>query len=233
MTPSAFANGFLLGWSVAWPPGPVNAEMIRRGLLPKERGGGFWSAWPIGLGACCGDFLWAFCVSIGAGATLNSLTIRRALAFISLALLLFLAVRFAFAAWKIYRSQQAVTFNQENTSAEGSFSPREKVRIRGSSTNARRGGFLLGFLVVLMSPWNIGFWLAVIGSQPNQGAGIPQSLALAAAVVLGALTWGIVLCLAVKFGARIFSHPGWQIATEAVTALVMLWFAIRLLLHFP
>jgi threonine/homoserine/homoserine lactone efflux protein len=41
--------------------------MIRRGLLSKERGGGFWSAWPIGLGARCGDFLWAFCVSIGAG----------------------------------------------------------------------------------------------------------------------------------------------------------------------
>jgi hypothetical protein len=44
MTLSALANGYILGWSVAWPPGPINAEMIRRGLLPKDRGGGFWSA---------------------------------------------------------------------------------------------------------------------------------------------------------------------------------------------
>jgi threonine/homoserine/homoserine lactone efflux protein len=212
MTSAALANGFILGWSVAWPTGPVNAEMIRRGLLPKERGGGFWSAWPIGVGACCGDFLRAFCVSIGAGAALNSLPIRRALAFISLALLLFLATRFGLAAWRIYRSHRSASF---------------------APTNERRGGFLLGFFVVLMSPWNVGFWLAVIGSQPNQGAGVRQSLALAAAVVLGAVTWGIVLCLAVKFGARIFSHPRWQIATEAITALVMLWFAIRLLFHFP
>jgi len=52
MTLSPLANGYILGWSVAWPPGPIDAEMIRRGLLPKDRGGGFWSAWPIGLGAC-------------------------------------------------------------------------------------------------------------------------------------------------------------------------------------
>src|SRR6266403_5999207 len=62
MTLSPLANGYILGWSVAWPPGPINAKMIRRGLLPKDRGGGFWSAWPIGLGACSGDFLFSLFV---------------------------------------------------------------------------------------------------------------------------------------------------------------------------
>jgi arginine exporter protein ArgO len=62
---------------------------------------------------------------------------------------------------------------------------------------------------------------------------VRQSLAIAVAVVLGALTWGVVLCAALKFGAHVFSHPSWQVATEAITAVVMLWFAIRLLLHFP
>lgn len=212
MTLSALANGFLLGWSVAWPPGPINAEMIRRGLLPPERGGGFWAAWPIGLGACCGDFLWAFGVSLGAGALLSSIGVRRALAVVSLALLIFLAVRFAIAAWKIYQTHRTVA---------------------PEAMTKRQGGFLLGFFVVLMSPWNIGFWLAVIGSQPAQIGGIRQSLSIAAAVVLGALTWGVVLCSAVKFGAHIFARPEWQIATQAVTALVMAWFAVRLLLHFP
>jgi arginine exporter protein ArgO len=85
--------------------------------------------------------------------------------------------------------------------------------------------------MVLMSPWNVGFWLAVIGSQLAQSTSVRQSLAIA--VVLGALTWGVVLCTALKFGAHIFSHPNWQVATEAITAAVVLWFAIRLLLHFP
>src|SRR5207248_10682989 len=100
---SALANGYILGWSVAWPPGPINAEMIRRGLLPKDRGSGFWSAWPIGLGACAGDFIWTFCISVGAGALLNSTAIRRPLAIISLALLLFLSAPFGTGSCEIYR----------------------------------------------------------------------------------------------------------------------------------
>ena len=85
----------------------------------------------------------------------------------------------------------------------------------------------------LSSPFNIGFWLAVIGSQATQSPSLERSLALAAAVVLGALSWSFVLCVAVKVGARIFARPAWQIMTEVLTSIVMLWFAGRLLLHFP
>ena len=183
MTPSALANGYILDWSVAWPPGPINAEMIQRGLLPKGRGGGFWSAWPIGLGACTGDFIWAFGVSVGAGALLNSVEIRRVPAIVSLALLLFLATHFAIGAWKIYRAHRSFEFH--------------------APKSERHGGFLFGLFVVLMGPWNVGFWLAVIGSQPAQSASVRQSLAIA--VVLGALTWVVVLCTALKFGAHVFS----------------------------
>src|SRR5207244_4548193 len=163
MTLSTLVNGYVLGWSVAWPPGPINAEMIRRGLLPKDRGGGFWSAWPIGLGACSGDFIWAFCVSVGAGALLNSIAVRRTLAVVSLILLLFLAVYFAVAAWKIYRAHRSVQFQ--------------------ALESERRSGFLFGLFVVLMSPWAVGFWLAVIGRQPAQNASVRQSIAIAAFVV--------------------------------------------------
>jgi threonine/homoserine/homoserine lactone efflux protein len=211
---SILLNGFVIGWSVAWPPGPVNAEMIRRGLLPREQGGGFWAAWPIGLGACTGDFIWALGASLGAGALLNSVSVRRALAVVSLLLLLFLAAMFARGAWRIFRSHR---------SSEAPVSPDMR----------KRRGFLLGLFVALSSPWNIGFWLAVIGSQATQFAGVGRSLALAGAVVLGAISWTLVLCGAVKLGARVFARPEWQIITQALTSVVMLWFAIRLLFHFP
>ncbi len=93
-------NGFVLDWSVAWPPGPVNAEMIRRGLLPREQGGGFWGTWRVGLGACTGDFLWALSVAAGAGVLLNKPGVRTVLGLISLALLLVLAAIFSVSAWK-------------------------------------------------------------------------------------------------------------------------------------
>jgi threonine/homoserine/homoserine lactone efflux protein len=209
-----FFNGFILGWSVAWPPGPVNAEMIRRGLLPKTQGGGFWAAWPIGIGACMGDFTWAFGVSLGAGTLLNSISLRRVLAIVSLALLLFLAGTFARSAWRIFRSHRA---NETPVSAN----------------EQKRRGLLLGLFFALTSPFNIGFWLAVIGGLATQSGSLQRSLTFAGSVVLGAFTWTLVLCGAVRIGARLFSRPEWQIITQALTALVMIWFAIRLLLHFP
>ena len=211
---SILFNGFVLGWSVAWPPGPVNAEMIRRGLMPKDRGGGFWSAWPIGLGACTSDFMWALAVSLGAGALLNSPSIRRALAVVSLTLLLVLAATFARSAWRIFRNHRC-----------------GEATVSSDKRNQR--GYLLGLFFALSSPWNIGFWFAVIGSQATQSISLARSLALAGAVVLGAVSWTLVLCVALKLGARIFSRPEWQIMTEALTSAVMLWFAVRLLLHFP
>jgi threonine/homoserine/homoserine lactone efflux protein len=146
---------------------------------------------------------------------LSSTEIRRVLAIVSLALLLFLAARFAVGAWQIYRTHRLIGL-------EGMPARTEK-----------RGGFFVGLLIVLLSPWNVGFWLAVIGSQQTQMTGIRQSLAMAAAVVFGALTWTAVLCSAVKLGARLFARPEWQIATEAITAAVMVWFAVRLILRFP
>jgi threonine/homoserine/homoserine lactone efflux protein len=212
---SILINGFVLGWSVAWPPGPVNAEMIRRGLLPREQGGGFWRTWSVGLGACAGDFVWAFAVAAGAGALLNKPGVRIALGIISLTLLLVLAVIFAHAAW-----QTAKRIKSPN-------SPELAKQVRA------KGGFLLGLVVVLSGPWNIGFWLAVVGSQQSMitAASFLSSLMLALAVVLGALAWTIVLCVAIRFGARIFACPAWQIWTQALTSAVMLYFAANLALR--
>jgi threonine/homoserine/homoserine lactone efflux protein len=105
---TTLVNGFILGWSVAWPPGPINAEMIRRSLLPHSAGGGFWSAWPLGLGACSGDFCWALGVSAGAGAFMNTPKIRLILGVFGLLLLLFLAGSYAVGAWRAMRADKIV-----------------------------------------------------------------------------------------------------------------------------
>ena len=213
---NTFVNGFILGWSVAWPPGPINAEMIRRSLLPHSAGGGFWSAWPLGLGATSGDFCWALGVTAGAGALMNTPKVRFVLGITSLILLLFLACIYTVGAWRAAR-------------AYGNNSLTSDLPIR--NPRRRRSGFFLGFTLALASPFNIGFWLAVIGSQQRTAHTILSSLALAGSVVLGALTWTLVLCLAVRQGARIFARPSWQILTLALTAVVMIFFAVRLALQ--
>jgi len=213
---ATIVNGLVLGWSVAWPPGPINAEMIRRALLPRVQGGGFWSAWQVGLGACTGDFIWALGVAAGAGALLTSPRLHLALGVISFLLLVFLAFNFARGAWRAYRAARP---NVGGASASRS--------VRQSSLSR---GYLLGLILALTSPWNIGFWFAVVGGQGAvQGrTTFLNSLPLAAAVVSGAIAWTIVLCTALRLGARIFARPAWLVGTQAVSALVMLFFAARL-----
>src|SRR5262249_36393986 len=140
-------NGLILGWSVAWPPGPINAEMIRRALIPRAQGGGFWPAWQLGLGACTGDFILALRVAAGAGALLASPPLPLTLAVVSFVLLLFLALSFGRGGWREYRTH---------------IQPDETV---SASPSVRSRGYLLGFVLALTSPWNVGFWFAVVGGQ--------------------------------------------------------------------
>ncbi|MBA3963069.1 MAG: LysE family transporter [Chthoniobacterales bacterium] len=206
-------NGLILGWSVAWPPGPINAEMIRRALIPRAQGGGFWTAYQLGLGACSGDFCWALGVAAGAGALLASPRLHLVLGVISFSLLLYLAFNFARGAWR--------TAYAEREPSDAA------LRLRQSSL---RRGYFLGLILALTSPWNIGFWFAVMGGQGStqRHTSFFDSFTLAVAVVAGAVTWGTVLCVALKLGARIFARPVWQVATQILSALVMLFFAARL-----
>jgi threonine/homoserine/homoserine lactone efflux protein len=217
MTTAALINGFIIGWSVAWPPGPINAEILRRTLVPVSRGGGFWAAWQLGLGACTGDFLWALMVMAGAGALLNTPRVRLILGVVSFVLLLLLAAMFARNAW---RSARAVA-PTESVSDEKNVSGRNKL-----------GGYFLGLTIALTSPWNLGFWLAVVGGQQSvtRDASFWNSFAFAASVVLGAVAWTLVFSIAIKQGARVFARPAWQAATQAITCVLMLFFAAKLLL---
>ncbi|HEX9800980.1 MAG TPA: LysE family transporter [Thermoanaerobaculia bacterium] len=206
---SVVVHGLLLGWSVAWPPGPVNAEMIRRGLTA-----GFGSAVAVGLGASSGDFLWAAAVALGAGSLAGLPGVRPALGAISLALLLFLAWTFFRGAWRSWQRQRAGAAPAPMTG-------------RFDSTH---GGFVLGLTMALSSPWNLAFWLAVIGQQAGTTLSLGRSLVLATAVVTAAVAWTFFLCTGVRLGAR-FATPAWEIGTSAGTGLLMLYFAARLVVR--
>ena len=219
MQAATLINGFALGWSVAWPPGPVNAEMLRRSVIPRAQGGGFWAAWQLGLGACTGDFIWALAVMTGAGALLNTPRVRQILAVVSFLLLLFLAGMFALGARRAAHSLRGEPPADGNPSNNGKRMP-------------GRRGYLLGLTLALTSPWNLGFWLAVIGGQQSvtRDPSFGNSLAFAGSVVLGAVAWTLVFSVAVKHGGKIFARPAWQAATQAITSLLMLFFAAKLLL---
>lgn len=196
--------GFLLGWSVAWPPGPINAEMVRRGLA-----GGFWRAYGLGLGACSGDALWAAALVLGAGLLFRNPTAQLALSVLSTALLLVLAVVFLRGAWRGLRSRR--------DDATGS---------RPGRFDDARGGYLLGLGLALSSPWNIAFWLAVIGRPETIEGGAAALLTVTAAVILGAAAWCTILCGAVVALRLRFAGGVWDAIAKGATGGLMLYFAI-------
>lgn len=201
-------QGLLLGWSVAWPPGPVNTEIVRRSLAF-----GFLPAFVVGAGASTADFLWALAVALGAGALAGLPGVRPALATVSFALLLFLAWTFLAGAWRSWR---------DHRSGRGPAPP--------GRLDTTHGGYAVGLLMALSSPWNLAFWLAVIGQQGGDTLSVGRSMILAGSVVTAALAWSVVLAGGVRLGAR-FATPAWEIGTRAATGVLMLLFAARLVVR--
>jgi threonine/homoserine/homoserine lactone efflux protein len=201
------ATGFLLGWSVAWPPGPINAEIARRCLA-----GGFWAGFTLLLGACSADALWAVLVSLGVGVLFTGPIMREVLGVVSVALLLSLCAFFLLSAWRALKSVEAASATP-------------------SRFDSRRASFFLGVGMALASPWNVAFWLAAMGRPELSGYGVRALLIMAAAVIAGALTWGVLWSGSVVFlHRRADSGAGgrwWTFGVDLATALLMAYFAVN------
>lgn len=201
------ATGFLLGWSVAWPPGPINAEIARR-----CGSGHFWSGIAVLAGASSVDALWAASVAFGVGLLLAAPVLRAAMGAVSIALLLALAFLFLKGAWRAFA--------------------RDGGRRLAAGTPKRlpsaRGGFGLGAAMALTSPWNVAFWLAAMGRPELAGARAGSLLIMAAAVIAGALSWGVVWAAAnalLHRGLEARARRWWAILVDLATGLLMLAFA--------
>jgi threonine/homoserine/homoserine lactone efflux protein len=198
-SPSALLlYGLLLGWSVAWPPGPINAEIARRCLA-----NGFWAGYGLILGATSGDIVWALVVALGVGVVLQGPTMHAALGVLSVVLLLILAATFLRGAWRSLQGAQVA-------------SPR---------FDSHRASYLLGLTLALTSPWNIAFWLAAIGRPEMSGQGTTALLLVIAGVVTGVLLWGFLWSGVVLLLRRAASGRAWDVAVKTLTGLLMLYFA--------
>ena len=196
-------SGFVLGWSVAWPPGPISAEMVRRCLA-----GGFWAGFSLNFGACTGDAFWAVLVALGVGLLFTTPGAQLVLGLVSLGLLAGLVFGFTKSAVRAWRGQVAAA-----------------VRFDGA-----RAGFALGLSLALASPWNVTFWLAALGRPGVVDSGVAGLFMLVLGVVLGASSWGLILSLSATFLRGRFSAAAgrWAaVGMNAATAALMLWFAVQ------
>lgn len=189
-------TGVALGWSVAWPPGPVNMEIVRRGSVS-----GFWSGFSICIGAVSGDALWAFIVFSGTGLLSSVIAVSDTLKIVSLLLLMGLATYYFFSG-----SRDMIRWHQGELTAHL------------GHIESSRGGFILGFFLSLTSPWSIAFWLGVSGilTSTMQQASFQATLIIS--IIIGALAWGLLLCLATQPLLPLLKKTIWHASTKFVTA---------------
>jgi threonine/homoserine/homoserine lactone efflux protein len=206
--PALLATGFLLGWSVAWPPGPINAEIARRCAA-----GDFWAGIAVLAGASSADALWAVSVALGVGLLFAAPLARAGMGVVSIALLLALATLFLRASWRAFAHGNAPRLKPEGPQKFAS----------------ARGGFGLGAAMALTSPWNVAFWLAAMGRPELAGARAGSLLVMAAAVIAGALTWGVIWASSNALLHRGLEGPAkrwWTIFVDLATGALMLAFAV-------
>jgi threonine/homoserine/homoserine lactone efflux protein len=206
------ATGFVLGWSVAWPPGPINAEIARRCAA-----GDFRAGIAVLVGASSADAVWAIAVALGVGFLFAAPLARNAMGMVSVALLVALAFLFLRGAWRAFAKDAAPEARPE---------PISDAKV---SLASARGGFGLGAAMALTSPWNVAFWLAAMGRPELAGARAGSLLIMAAAVIAGALTWGLIWASSNALLHRTLEGPAtrwWTILVDLATGMLMLWFAV-------
>lgn len=155
-------TAILLGLSAAVPIGPVNLEIMRRGLH-----GGFRPAVTVGLGAATVDGLYSMLFTLGF-ATLRAPWQQ--------------AVGLAGALLLVGLGLFTIRGATRNTSPQDNAGEPE--------TPSNVGGYITGFGMTATNPMTLVFW-ASVGATLTQlsGAGTGGKLFLAAGVIFGALLW--------------------------------------------
>lgn len=175
-----FLLGIAVGALYCAPVGPVNLEIVRRGLTI-----GFLAAFLVALGSVIGDAFWAAAGILGSGLLMGSLPLRVAIGFVGVGILLFLA-------WSAYRA------SAQNPDYHLTDPPRKRV------------GFAVGVALSMANPFAVFFWLWLAASGAMASVGVDKAHHVArvwffTGLVTGAILYGLVLSAIVAWSRRFIS----------------------------
>jgi threonine/homoserine/homoserine lactone efflux protein len=196
---------FLLGISFAVPMGPVNFEIVRRGI-----GQGFLCAWMVSLGALTADLVYLIAINQGISEWMSIRWMHIILTW--LGALFFLKL----------------SYSSIKSSFEISNDPILQIAsIEPSKWNA----FWSGFLIAIINPITFLFWLGVYGSlyvSLVQNNDTNLVLICIFCLFLGIAIWNINVATTVHISRRFLHQKGIRIITF-LTGLILLGFGIKFL----
>jgi threonine/homoserine/homoserine lactone efflux protein len=196
-----FFAGIILSWSLAAPPGPINALIAHAGARR-----GFWAGWIYGLGAITGD------MTMLALTLLGVLRVVDALPWLRVAFAVFGAALMLYFAWSAWRTARRIATKMGSDDDD---TPEPKWR-----------EFAKAYVIVVTSPYNWGWWLTA-GSSMLARFGYVIALGF----FVGLLTWTLVWASVAKAGGarvkRLAEFVAYGAAVVLVVfAAVMAWYAV-------
>jgi threonine/homoserine/homoserine lactone efflux protein len=167
----------VLGLSLSIPVGPINIEMIKRGIK-----NGFWHSWAVGLGGMSADIVLMFLIYFGLSTYLTTPIAQLIMWIFGFLILVFLGYESIKDAFK----EVAISNEVQKESKSKSF--------------------ITGFLIAISNPLNIIFWIGIYGSvltttlnTINQG----QALLYSSAIFIGIAVWDLTVASSVHFGRKL------------------------------
>ncbi len=202
-------GGVVMGLAIAAPPGPVNVEIIRRGL-----GEGFRAALLTGIGSTIADVVYILIAYGGADPLSRRQGAGRLLFSAGALVLIYLGVM------AIRAALRPVPLPAAADDAEG------------RSVGRGRRAFTTGFVITIFNPMTIAFWLGILGAslaaRPRQQLG--TELLYVASLMLGCLLWVALLSAALHFGRAFVRGPALRIVS-AVAGLSLIGFGLQFALR--
>jgi threonine/homoserine/homoserine lactone efflux protein len=198
----AALTGFISGFLVSFPVGPINLTIINEGAKR-----GFRWALLIGAGAVLMETIYCALAFMGVSTFFTHKTVKAAVELISFLLMLFLGIRFLMA--------KAV---QEHSRIEDRLE--EKLHPHSA--------FMTGFVRVLGNPGVLLLWItltAAFFSHDWVGARYDEKIACVLGVCLGTATWFLLLSYAVSMGHKKFS-PRMLLRMEHISGACLLLIAM-------
>ncbi|WP_084405706.1 LysE family translocator [Alteribacter aurantiacus] len=177
----------VLGLSIAAPIGPINIEIIRRGIYQ-----GFWPSLLVGAGGMSADFILMFLMYQGLSLFLTLEAVQLSLLVLGAFILTYTGVK------------GLLSSNQSFTGPVLDMRNDPENTISSSLIHA----YLTGLSIASFNPLNLLFWLGIYGSVLSETFSDENRLRafiISSAVFLGIGLWNLNLACTVHFGKKLMS----------------------------
>lgn len=191
---------FLLGISLAAPIGPVKATLLNLGIK-----NGFFHAWFFSLGAIATDLTYMFLVYIGIGRFIEYPFIQ--------------SILWSFGCFVLLYTGIENLLTMHKVKLDSNF--KRMIRLRHS--------FLSGFLIALLNPLTILFWLGIYGSVLLGGSNKLNDFQIglySISILLGILLVDFIMA-SISSGSRKLLSKKFLNSVSAVSSISMIGFGIH------